>query len=83
MGEREILHLDEVNDFIKYLKSFIIDIEACSDNIAQIIEAQKETNLNPIQDFLGHYVYLAFSQCAINCYKLFHKKEKRSFYSLC
>lgn len=83
MGQREILHLDEIQDFIKYLKNFIIDIEICSDNITQIIEAQKEININPIQDFLGHYVYLAFSQCAINCYKLFQKKEKRSFYSLC
>ena len=82
MSEREILTLEEVNDFLKYLKTFIIDINVCSDNIEQIISAQESINLIPIQSFLGHYVYLAYSQCAINAYKIFHNGEKRSFFKL-
>lgn len=82
MPEREILTLEEVNSFLDYLKLFIIDINACTDNIEQIILAQETINLIPIQSFLGHYVYLAYSQCAINTYKIFHNGEKRSFYKL-
>ena len=82
MSQREILTLEEINDFLKYLKTFIIDINACSDNIEQIISAQESTNLIPIQSFLGHYVYLAYSQCTINTYKIFHNGEKRSFFKL-
>lgn len=82
MYEKEILKLEEVNDFLKYLRTFIIDISICLDNIEQIISAQKSINLIPIQSFLGHYVYLAYSQCAINAYKIFHNAEKRSFFKL-
>jgi len=83
MSNRDILTIEEVNSFIEYLRIFIYDLEICSDNIQQIVNAQNEgINLTPIQHFLGHYVFLSYSHIAITAYKIFHSKEKRSFYKL-
>lgn len=83
MSNKEILTLEEVNSFIEYLKTFIYDIEVCSNNIEQIINAQNEgVNLIPIQHFIGHYIFLSYSNCAINAYKIYQKDEKRSFFKL-
>jgi hypothetical protein len=80
---REILTLREIEDFEKLLIAFIYDIQICSDNIEQILDMQNQgINLFPIKGFLGHYVYLCYSHCAINAFKIFHKDEKRSFQKL-
>jgi hypothetical protein len=83
MGNREILSYTDIDDFERLLRSFIYDIQICSDNIELIIEKQNQgVNLIPIKDFLGHYVYLCYSLCTINAYKIFYKEEKTSFHKL-
>ncbi|WP_231424964.1 hypothetical protein [Pedobacter sp. Leaf250] len=83
MSNRDILTLDEIYSFIEYLKTFIYDLEICSDNIEQVINAQSEgVNLIPIQHFIGHYIFLSYSHIAITAYKIFHSGEKRSFFKL-
>ncbi|SHK16327.1 hypothetical protein SAMN04488028_103208 [Reichenbachiella agariperforans] len=78
------LTLNEVNDYIKHLKSFIYDISICISNIEQIIKSQNEgLLLKPIEGFIGHYVYLSYSNCVINCYKIFKKGESWSILKLC
>lgn len=80
---RELLELGTVNDKLGHLKNFIYDLEICILNVDQIIIAQNEgLSLRPIDGFIGHYVSLVYSTCAINCYKIFNDKEKRSFIKL-
>ncbi len=79
----ELLELKTINDNLNHLKSFVYDLEICISNVDQIISAQNAgLFLKPTEGFVGHYVFLAYSICAINCYKIFNKKEKRGFLKL-
>ena len=75
---REILTLKEVNEFLESFKNNIFDLIICTDNIEQIIQQQKKDfrKINIINPFLGHYVSLCYSYCAITLSKLFIDKEK-------
>jgi len=80
---RELLELTTVVDNLKHLKDFIYQLETSIANVNQIIKAQNdEVFLKPIEGFLGHYVYLVYTGCALNCYKIFHVDEKRAFLKL-
>lgn len=77
---KEVLTLKEVDEFLESFKNNIFDLIICTENISQIIE-QKKNNSQKIQltdPFLGHYVSLCYSYCAITLSKLFIDKEKRS-----
>lgn len=80
---REKLSVADLESFFGHLKNFILELETCTANVASILDAQfRGVNLIPINNFLGHYVGLCYSQCAINAYKIFHSEEKRSFTKL-
>lgn len=80
---RELLELKTVIDNLKHLKDFIYQLETSISNVDQIINAQNDVVfLKPIEEFLGHYVYLVYTSCALNCYKIFHIDEKRAFLKL-
>ena len=80
---KELLELKTVNDKLGNLKIFIYDLEICIMNIHKIISARNEgVALKPIDGFIGHYIFLASSICAINCYKIFEQNEKSSFIKL-
>lgn len=80
---KDVLTLEMLESYRKYLKQFITDLEICIDNIDKLIIAQSENiNLQPIIYFLNHYVYLCYSNCSINIYKIFKSEEKRSFHKL-
>ncbi len=77
------LTLTEVNRNLEHLKRFIFDVTICTSNIEQIISSQNDgLFLKPIEGFIGHYVYLSYSNCAINCYKIFKESESWSVFKL-
>lgn len=80
---KDVLTLQTLESYREHLKQFINDLEICIDNIDKLQIAQSENiNLQPIIYFLNHYVYLSYSNCSINIYKIFKSEEKRSFQKL-
>lgn len=80
---KETLDLKTVKNYFEHLRLFISDLMICIDNIETVINAQSnKINLYPIQEFVGHYVYLSYSHASINIYKIYKQGEKRSFQKL-
>lgn len=80
---KETLKLSELERYLKDVQWLIYDMEICRANVMSIIQAQNSgVFFNGTRSFLNHYVRLCFLQVAITTYKLFHEKEKRSFYKL-
>jgi len=81
---KEKITKDELDHFIETLKRLILDLEISISNIEAIIVESKSNpeKIYLINDFLGHYVYLAYTYSALNVYKIFKDEEKRSFKKL-
>ena len=74
----------ELNQFLEVQRNHIIDLQICISNIKFIIAKNQleSVTVSLMEGFIGHYISLAYSYCAITIFKLFAEKEKRSFLKL-
>ena len=77
----DIITKSELDDFFEVLKRLIQDLEICISNIQTIIfeDNNNYAGIHTINNFLGHYVYLAYAYSSLSIYKMFKSEEKRSF----
>lgn len=74
----------ELDEWIKFMKSAVLDLQLCTKNIRIIIEGidKRLEWYRHNERFYGHYVYLSYSHSCLVVCKLFLCNEKRSFIKL-